>query len=193
MKLKQLLIAGTILGSASLANADDRTFGNGTLSEFLQQFDLNEDGVLDEEERQAMIEARKEIREKRRAAIDTDGDGIISPEERKAARDLMLEKIAEKRAERFAEIAGEDGVLSLEEFSALPPFKRASAERVASLFARLDTDESGGVDLDEFVARLRSHLPPVPPTPRPGGDDGEDDENEEQPERPVRPPVRPTR
>ena len=30
-----------------------KVFGNGTLPEFLVKYDLNEDGVLDEEERQA--------------------------------------------------------------------------------------------------------------------------------------------
>ncbi|MFT6862304.1 MAG: Ca2+-binding EF-hand superfamily protein [Akkermansiaceae bacterium] len=178
MKLKNILIAGTLLGGASFAQADDRSFGDGTLPEFLQQYDVNEDSVIDEEERQAIKAARKAAREERRAEIDTDGDGEISSEERDAARDAIRERIAAKRAEKFAEIAGEDGVLSLEEFAALPPLQRASEERVASIFDRLDADDSGAVSLEEFNARLRFHRPPSRPRPGGGGPrpgDGPDD------------------
>lgn len=166
MKLTHILIAGTLLGGASLAQADDRSFGDGTLPEFLQQYDLNEDGTIDEEERQAIRDARRAAREERRAMIDTDGDGEISSDEREAAREAIRERIAERRAENFAEIAGEDGLLSLEELAALPPLSRASEERIASIFARLDEDESGDVSLEEFNARLRVHRPTT--IPRPG-------------------------
>ena len=69
MKLKNILIAGTLLGGTSLAQADDRSFGDGTLPEFLQQYDVNEDGVLDEEERQAVRDTRKAAREIGRAHV----------------------------------------------------------------------------------------------------------------------------
>lgn len=169
MKVKNILIAGALLGSVSFAQADDRSFGDGTLPEFLQQYDVNEDGVIDEEERQAIKDARKAARDERRAEIDTDGDGKVSSDEREAVREAIRQKIAAKRAEKFAEIAGEDGLLSLEEFAALPPLKRASEDRIASIFARLDADESGDVSLEEFNARLRFHSPL--PFPRPGDRD----------------------
>ena len=62
-----------------------KVFGNGTLPEFLVKYDLNEDGVLDEEERQAAKDARKNRAKERRALWDTDEDGEISKEEREAA------------------------------------------------------------------------------------------------------------
>lgn len=157
MKLKNILITGALLGGTSLAQADDKTFGDGTLPEFLQQYDVNEDGKIDEEERQAIKEARKAARDERRAEIDTDGDGEISSEEREAAREAIRERIEAKRAEKFAELAGEDGLLSPEEFAAIPALANVDAERVASLFARLDADESGDVTLEEFNLRLRRH------------------------------------
>ena len=166
MKLTNILIAGTLLGGASFAQADDRTFGDGTLPEFLQEYDVDDNGIIDEEERQAIKAARKAAREERRAEIDTDGNGEISDTERESAREAIREKIAEKRAEKFAEVAGDDGILSLEEFAALPPLAKASEERIASIFARLDADNSEGVSIDEFNARLRFHRPS--PGPRPG-------------------------
>lgn len=178
MKLTNILITGALLGGASIAQADDKSFGDGTLPEFLQQYDVNDDGVIDEEERQAIKDARKAAREERRAEIDTNDDGEISPEEREAAREAIRERIAAKRAEKFAEIAGDDGVLSPEEFAALPPLQRLSEERVASIFARLDHDDSGDVSLEEFSRRLRGHRPPSRPRPgdgepRPGEEEGD--------------------
>ena len=58
------------------------------MPEILQQFDLNEDGRIDEEERQA-AKARRQARAERRAAIeewDTDGDGELSREGMPPAR-----------------------------------------------------------------------------------------------------------
>ena len=54
-----------------------KVFGNGNLPEFLVKYDLNEDGVLDEEERQAAKDARKNRAKEKRASWDTDEDGEI--------------------------------------------------------------------------------------------------------------------
>ena len=194
MKLKYILIAGALFGGNALAQDEGRSFGDGTLPEFLQQYDVNEDGVIDEEERQAIREARRAAREERRAAIDTDGDGEISAEEREAAREDIRERMAERRAEKFAEIAGDDGLLSLEEFAAIPGIARLPEGRVAALFGRLDADESGDVSLEEFNGRLRRSRPlhrprpgngrphpgghNRPGPPRPGGDDNDGDDND---------------
>ncbi|MGB0326545.1 MAG: EF-hand domain-containing protein [Akkermansiaceae bacterium] len=201
MKLKYILITGALFGGNALADDEGRSFGDGTLPEFLQQYDVNEDGVIDEEERQAIREARRAAREERRAAIDTDGDGEISAEEREAAREDIRERMAERRAEKFAEIAGDDGLLSLEEFAAIPGIARLPEERVAALFGRLDADESGDVSLEEFNGRLRRSRPPHRPRPgngrphpgghnrpgpprpggggnSPGGDDNDGDDND---------------
>ncbi|MDB4418694.1 hypothetical protein N9040_08490 [Akkermansiaceae bacterium] len=45
----------------------------------------------------------------------------------------------------------------------LKAFQNMSEERLASLFARLDTDNSGEVTLEEFNMRLRDHSSPQKP------------------------------
>jgi Ca2+-binding EF-hand superfamily protein len=168
MKIKcfPLLGLALALGTTS-ASAGDRSFGDG-LPSFLQDFDVDGNGSIDEEERQAIKdhfaawrEERAAARAARRAEIDTDGDGEISDEERaaarEAAREALLAKIEARRVERFAEIAGEDDSISLDEFAAIPGMDRLSDERVGAIFARMDADESGGVDIDEFNSRLQGH------------------------------------
>ncbi|HBI30983.1 MAG TPA: hypothetical protein DDY45_03025 [Verrucomicrobiales bacterium] len=154
MRIKSILVASGLLGSAILAQGLSKSFGDGTLPEFLMRYDVNDDGIIDEEERQAIKEERKAARQSRR-----NGGGKMSLKERLAARDSIRERILSKRAKKFAEIAGEDGVLSLEELSSLPAFKNAFKERVDSIFARLDSDKSGDVSLEEFNQRLRNHRP----------------------------------
>ena len=164
MKTKYLLLSVLTAGIATASADRERTFGDGELPEMLAQFDLNEDGKIDEEERQAAKEARRAARAERRAAhiaeFDTDGDGELSSEEREGARDARRAALQAKREEKFAEIAGEDGCLDVDEFSALPPFEGRNAERVAAIFSRLDTDDDECVTLDEFTARLRHHRKP---------------------------------
>jgi len=188
MKINQKLVAIIAIMGACPLQADDRSFGDGTLPEFLIPFDVNEDGQIDEEERQAIRDARKAAREQRRAEIDTDGDGEISEEEREAARDEIRANISERRANKFAEIAGEDGLLSLEELSLVRYLSRASENRIASLFARLDTDGSGDISLEEFTARLRDHGSPKEHGRKKGDSDDsnykgkEDDDDDEDDE-----------
>ncbi|MDA7867873.1 EF-hand domain-containing protein [Akkermansiaceae bacterium] len=157
MKLKYIFIAGALLGDMSLAQESGKSFGDGTLPDFLQNYDVNQDGVIDEEERQAIKQLRKEARAEQRSAIDADSDGKVSLEERKAAQEAIREKISSKRAIKFSEIAGDDGLLSYEEFVAMPTLSRISKGRVTSIFARLDRDNSGQVTLEEFNDRLRGH------------------------------------
>lgn len=157
MKIKHLITLGLALslGIASTM-ARHRSFGEG-LPDYLQEFDVDENGQLDEEERQAAREARQARKEARRAEADTNGDGVLSDEEREAAREAHRAAIEEKRTERFNEIAGEDGAISAEEFAAIPGLADKDAERVAALFERLDSDDSGDVSSEEFLARLKKH------------------------------------
>ncbi len=157
MNLKSTLVIGIFLGGASFAQAGDKLFGDGTLPEFLDHYDVNRDGQIDEEERQAIKEARKAAREANRAEIDTDGDGKISKEESQEARNAIRAAIEDKRAEKFAEIAGDDGRLSLEELAAIPHLENAPKEMIAEIFARLNSDESGDISFEEFNARLRPY------------------------------------
>jgi len=97
MKLKRLLLPPTAFLSALLVKADHKSFGDGTLPEYLRQYDVNEDGRIDEEERQAIKAARKAARDQQHAEIDTDGDGQISAVESETARNFIRTKISEKR------------------------------------------------------------------------------------------------
>lgn len=57
-------------------------------------------------------------------------------------------------AERFAKIdTNQDGVLSLEEFSAKKGKKETTAEEQAERFAKIDTDANGTISLEEFSAK----------------------------------------
>ena len=140
----------------------ERCFGHGKLPEILQQFDLNEDGRIDEEERQAAKEARRQARAERRAALieewDTDGDGELSREERNAAREAAREErraaLQERREEMFSDVAGEDECLDWDEFRDLKPFRRKPRWYVASIFRRVDTNDDDCISFEEFTARL---------------------------------------
>ncbi|MDG1148868.1 MAG: EF-hand domain-containing protein [Akkermansiaceae bacterium] len=171
-------MTSSLLISAVMADHIAKSFGDGTLPEFLTKYDVNEDGSIDEEERQAIKEERKAARAGRLARIDTDGDGKISSdergllreqsiagraEERELLRESLRKRIIAKRAEKFTGIAGDDGLLSLREMTDLKAFQNMSEERLASLFARLDTDNSGEVTLEEFNMRLRDHSSPQKP------------------------------
>ena len=140
----------------------ERCFGHGKLPELLQQFDLNEDGRIDEEERQAAKEARRQARAERRAALieewDTDGDGELSREERNTAREAAREErraaLQERREQMFADVAGEDECLDWDEFRDLKPFRRKPRWYVASIFRRVDTNDDDCISFEEFTSRL---------------------------------------
>lgn len=170
-----LLALGGALGlgmTLNFAGLRDRTFGD-SLPVFLQQFDVDESGSLDEEERQAAKEDRKTHEVKTTDRWDKDGDGYFSKSELTAARDFLRERIADRRHRSFSELAGSDGRLSAHEFSSLSSLQDVSPERRLALFNRMDADGDGQVILEEFLARLRHHrkpgddphLPPPPPRP----------------------------
>jgi len=173
MKFDSILALATLMGLAA-APADEKTIGDGTLPTFLQQFDTNEDGSIDEEERQAIRAFRQKLREERRASIDTDGNGSISRDEIKAARQAIRAKIEERRKERFAEIAGDDEVIDRKEFLTIPGIGRLPEFIQEALFSRLDADGNEAISSEEFLFRLRRHddrgsnpgasFPLLPPT-----------------------------
>lgn len=101
--------AGTICsGSLALAQVlPPPPRGSGHM--LFEVMDGNKDGVVTRSEVSSALEQRF-------AALDTNRDGSISPEERKAARDKMRER---RTDERFAMIdANHDGQLSRAEFGA---------------------------------------------------------------------------
>ena len=158
-------MTSSLLTGAVIADHIAKSFGDGTLPEFLTKYDVNEDGSIDEEERQAIKEERKAARVGRRARFDIDGNGKLSLDERESLRESLRKRITAKRVEKFTEIAGEDGLLSLTEMADLKAFQNMSEERLSSLFARLDADNSSDVTLEEFKMRLRDHSSPAKPDP----------------------------
>jgi Ca2+-binding EF-hand superfamily protein len=162
-----LALTGLVLPAFSQGEPP-RVFGDGGLPAFLKQFDVkgnadgSPDGILDEEERQAMRESLAKNREDQRLKWDTNGDGVLSPEEIAAARESVRERIENRRMEHFLKVAGQDGMLSLEEFLALQPFVARDPAVPTSIFLMMDTDKDGLVSADEFTARLRPRLPQMP-------------------------------
>lgn len=169
-----LALCGTLVLGISFneARLRDRTFGD-SLPMYLQQFDVDESGVLDEEERQAAKEDRENHEASTQNRWDKDGDGQFSKSELNEARDYLRERIADRRHRYFSELAGTDGYLSPQEFSSLSSLQDVKPERRLALFNRMDANRDGWVVLDEFLARLRHHrkpgddphLPPPPPRP----------------------------
>jgi len=183
MKLRStILFSAVLLAAAPAANADRGPFGNGELPEILKPFDVDGDGRLSEEERQAYLEAVRAGQVDRpdrpnrpdrpaRPTWDTDGDGVLSDAEKAAAQEAIRAHILAQRIKRFDELdKDDDGFLTLEELKGIPGIREGHAERI---LAHLDKDLDGAgpevadgkVSKDEFLAGLR---PPRPP--RPGGD-----------------------
>lgn len=148
--------------AGSRVDAQDRTWGGGTLPEFLAVYDTDTNGVLSVEEIQAMKEARRELREDFLDQWDTDGDGSLSEEEREAARETVRTQIEQTRTNRFdeADLDG-NGCLDTNEFNALPAVQELAAknpEAPAQIYDRLDADTNRCVDVYEFTSRLRHRL-----------------------------------
>jgi Ca2+-binding EF-hand superfamily protein len=177
MKLTYLALATlTLLGSSFSAQAADRTFGDGSLPDFLKPFDINDDGKLDEGERQAAKAAlREKAKEKHEDFLtkwDTNKDGKLDALELKAAREAQKAKVEELRTKRFNDAdKNDDGLLSLVEFTATIPTGVLPSGAAALIFAHLDTDGTPGISLAEFLAGCGPRPPagggggtPPPPT-----------------------------
>jgi len=183
MKLKTtLLFSAALLAIVPAANAADRNpFGNGGLPEIFKPFDVDGDGKLNEEERQALRDAIRagELPRPERPdrphgnPWDTNGDGVLSDEEKAAAQAAIRARIEAQRTRRFNELdKDDDGFLSLEELKCIPGIRDDHAARILS---HLDKDPDGDgpeiadgkVSLAEFLGAIR---PPWsrPPFPRPG-------------------------
>ncbi len=94
------------------------------VAEALAQFDINEDAMIDDDERvllEVELDARLEARKAEAIAeFDADGDGELSPEERRDAGDARRAQHEATRAQmREKYDADGDGVLDREEMQAL--------------------------------------------------------------------------
>jgi Ca2+-binding EF-hand superfamily protein len=143
-----------------------RTFGDGELPAILAVYDLNGDGVLSQEEREAMRAGRDDRHQQGMKEWDTNGDGVISEEERAAAKEALQHRKEVGRENRFDEADTDgDGFLSFEEFSAIPSVVRLAQEHPdapKAIFDGLDTNDDNLVSAEEFSLQLRWHdRPPL--------------------------------
>ena len=136
---------------AASAFAKEKVFGNGSLPAFLKHFDTNSDGLIDEEERQAIRDLRAKLREKKRTSIDLDQDGKISENEIVMARAALREQIDHRRLQKFSSIAGEDNRISREEYLTIPGVRSLPDFIFEAVWSRLDTDGSGHVSFSEIL------------------------------------------
>ena len=171
--------------------ADLNPFGTGALPEILKPFDVDGDGKLSQEERQAYLQAVRDGQVARPDRPerpdrpdrpdhptgnpwDTDGDGVLSDAEKAAAQAAIRARILEQRTKHFDDLdKDDDGFLSLAELEAIPGIRAGNAARI---LAHLDKDPDGTgpevadgkVSKEEFLNALR---PPHPADggPRPGG------------------------
>jgi len=190
-----IVTALAFANTGAYADGDDpdggKTFGDG-LPGFLRLCDVNGDGVISPEEGQAMGQVRKQMREDFRSNLDydLDEDGEISKEE---AREAVREQILTCQKEKFAEIAGDDGVIDRTEFGNIPSLEGKPADFVDALYAHLDTDpsEPAGISEDEFLSRLTRyrHVPGLggngpkePKGPKGPKDHGDDDPDDDDPD-----------
>ncbi|KAB2638632.1 MAG: hypothetical protein DVB26_07820 [Verrucomicrobia bacterium] len=160
MKPTIALLAWAFLATGMSVKAQTgRSFGDGTLPEFLKPYDINNDGVLSAEEREG---ARKGLADRAKDALlakwDTNGDGKLSPAELELARKAAFTEVTKIRTDRFnAADTNADGFLSTYEITVMV---LASAVPAPGLFAFLDTNHDGKISLAEFLAPC-----PTPPTP----------------------------
>ena len=128
--------------------------------------DTDGDGKISEAERQAFVESRAASRQSKGPKNwDTNGDGTIDEEERAAAVAALKTQLETKLTALFLDLAGDDSLLSLEEFSTLPQFQNVPPQTAANLFNLLDVDDDGFVTLEEFFKGIGRGKPPVSPPP----------------------------
>jgi Ca2+-binding EF-hand superfamily protein len=162
---KRIMLVAAVAGAVIAwtgARADDRSFGDGTLPDYLAVYDVDGNGVLSVEEIQAMKDARSANRHQWLEQWDTNDDGVIDEDERAAAHEAMRERIIARRIQRFHEADTDgDGCLTFEEFSALPAVMKLAEEHPeapARIYDRLDANDDDCVSLEEFLRHLRDRV-----------------------------------
>jgi hypothetical protein len=123
--------------------------------------DVNGDGTISEGERQAYQESRANARAGGAQDWDSNGDGTVDEAERQGAVAELTRRMDAKVASLFLDLAGEDALLSLAEFSSLPKFANTPPEVPANLFGKLDADANGSVTLAEFFKGTGRGNPPA--------------------------------
>jgi uncharacterized membrane protein YgcG len=124
---------------------------SGAIAQIPAWLDTDGDGVVSELERHAFAEARKNGGKSFTDQWDEDDDDDLDENEQESAMNALAEGARRKLCELFLNVAGDDGLLSLEEFTLIPAVSDLSPEKINPLFDLLDTDKDGFVSLDEFI------------------------------------------
>jgi len=101
MKIKLFAVIALLAGLAVVSGTPEKEEGRKDrdkpgIKQWIEKFDKNGDGKLDEAERKEAMAARKADFLKR---FDKDGDGKIGPEEKKAAAEAMKRRRGGPRPE----------------------------------------------------------------------------------------------
>jgi Ca2+-binding EF-hand superfamily protein len=130
-------------------------------AEALKQFDKDGDGKLSEDERKAMMEARKAMGDKMRLAhekeFDKNGDGKLDDAEKAAmmeARKTMREQFMQAREKEFDK-NGDGKLDDAERATMMESFKQRNPEaagRMQEMVKRFDKDGDGKLNDDERKA-----------------------------------------
>ena len=113
--MKNFHIIAVLMSLSISSFADEHLQGK----ELFKRFDANGDGKISTAEHEKVIQQIVKKRRQRFAEMDTDGDGLVSKSEAKAAGDKKkqrLEDFKEKRDKRFERMdSNGDGVFSKDE------------------------------------------------------------------------------
>lgn len=168
MKLRKEWIAEHDLdGDGKMSGAEWERFQRSMFEQtaagqqLLRQFDLDGDGVLNEQEQAALDAHLQEQEQQRRAEeharMDTDGDGEVSQEERRAARRQEREfwQSQMAAAENGFDYDG-DGELNIEETrDAWDAW--AEYQTIEAFISRYDTDGDGSIGPPDYDAFLTDY------------------------------------
>jgi len=68
---------------------------------FIEKYDTNGDGVLDEDEKAKLLERRKQFRQQILKKYDTDGDGKLNEEEKKNAKEGFRKRMRQTLLKKY--------------------------------------------------------------------------------------------
>ncbi|MFZ1511855.1 MAG: histidine kinase [Tabrizicola sp.] len=144
-----IAVIGALLGTAALAQKGEMGMGGpgegrgAMLTEMFDTMDADKDGKLT----YAEMEAHRKVEF---AAADTNGDGVLSPEELSARALARFQEKLGERTQGMLDTMDNDGngSLSEAEMGEGPGMRN---------FARIDADNDGFVTRDEIQAGMKHH------------------------------------